>query len=282
MGLEAGTYISDFVRTNPLGGDDRSTADDHLRLIKDFILNTFPNISNAVNPTHTELNFVDGVTSAIQAQFGLKAPLAAPSFTGIADFAGQVRWSKGADVASAAALNLGADGNMFDITGSNDITSIVTEGEGSFVILHFDGVLTLTHNATDLILPDGLDIRTYAGLIIMLYEYSTDDWRYITSNKQSPLRTKVLDIGDWDMTATGFVDIAHGLTKADIRLVAATILGDTQSNPTNLEGKGGLSSGSWTVDNTDIRLSRIVTGPYDNASYDSTSFNRGWIIIHYV
>ncbi len=61
MGLETGTFIDDFVDTNPLGTDDRSTADDHLRLIKDFILNTFPNIDAAVNPTPTELNRLVGL-----------------------------------------------------------------------------------------------------------------------------------------------------------------------------------------------------------------------------
>ena len=62
MGLETGTYIDDLVRTNPLGTDDRSTADDHMRLIKDLILNTFPNIDNACNMTPTELNKLVGMT----------------------------------------------------------------------------------------------------------------------------------------------------------------------------------------------------------------------------
>lgn len=64
MGLESGTYIDDFVRTNPLGADDRSTADDHLRLIKDFLLNTFPNIDNACNMTPAELNRLVGMTAS--------------------------------------------------------------------------------------------------------------------------------------------------------------------------------------------------------------------------
>ena len=41
----------------------------------------------AVLPTAAELNFVDGVTSAIQTQLNDKAPLAAPAFTGQASFA---------------------------------------------------------------------------------------------------------------------------------------------------------------------------------------------------
>ena len=65
MSLETGTYISDLVATNPLAGDPRSEGDDHIRLIKAVLLATFPNLTGAVTPTHTELNYVDGVTSAI-------------------------------------------------------------------------------------------------------------------------------------------------------------------------------------------------------------------------
>jgi len=79
MGLESATYIDDLVITNPTSGDDPSAGDDHLRLIKSTIKNTFPNISAPVTPTHTELNYVDGVTSAIQTQ--LNAKLASTTFT---------------------------------------------------------------------------------------------------------------------------------------------------------------------------------------------------------
>lgn len=58
MGLEAATYISDLVITNPLGSDAKSTADDHLRLIKSCLKTTFPSVTGAVTKTHTELNTV--------------------------------------------------------------------------------------------------------------------------------------------------------------------------------------------------------------------------------
>ncbi len=46
MGLESGTYVSDFVTTNPVGATDkRSQGDDHLRLIKSVLKTTFPNAS---------------------------------------------------------------------------------------------------------------------------------------------------------------------------------------------------------------------------------------------
>ena len=82
MALETGDYTSDLVITNPSGADAKSSADDHLRLLKKTIKQTWPNVSSAVTPTHTELNFVDGVTSAIQTQIDSKAPIASPTFTG--------------------------------------------------------------------------------------------------------------------------------------------------------------------------------------------------------
>jgi len=42
MGLETGTYISDLVTTNPTASDALSQADDHLRLLKTAVQNSFP------------------------------------------------------------------------------------------------------------------------------------------------------------------------------------------------------------------------------------------------
>lgn len=72
MALESATYISDLVATNPEATDAKSYGDDHLRLLKSTVKATFPNVSGAVTPTHTELNYVDGVTSAIQTQLDAK------------------------------------------------------------------------------------------------------------------------------------------------------------------------------------------------------------------
>lgn len=60
MGLESATYISDLVATNPVDGDDIADSADHLRLIKATVLASFPNVTGAVTPTHTELNALDG------------------------------------------------------------------------------------------------------------------------------------------------------------------------------------------------------------------------------
>jgi len=65
MALESGTYINSLNAANPVSTDGLAQADDHLRLIKSTILSSFPNITGAMNATHTELNTVaDGDTAA--------------------------------------------------------------------------------------------------------------------------------------------------------------------------------------------------------------------------
>ena len=57
MPLETGTYISDFVLTNPDGDTDTvASLDDQDRLIKTFVQNSFPNINAAVTASPGDLN----------------------------------------------------------------------------------------------------------------------------------------------------------------------------------------------------------------------------------
>lgn len=56
MGLETGDFIDDLVETNPLGSDNVSQGDDHLRLIKHILKTQFPNLDAAVTATPDELN----------------------------------------------------------------------------------------------------------------------------------------------------------------------------------------------------------------------------------
>ena len=54
------------------------------------------------------------------------------------------KFAKGADVASVAgAITLGEDGNYFDITGTNAITSITAKTAGTVVVLQFDSTASL-------------------------------------------------------------------------------------------------------------------------------------------
>ena len=63
MGLETGTYIDSLNTSNPGATDSVAQGDDHIRLVKSTIKNSFPNITGAMTATHTELNLLDGCTA---------------------------------------------------------------------------------------------------------------------------------------------------------------------------------------------------------------------------
>lgn len=66
MGLESGSFIATLVSTNPVGATDpKSQGDDHIRLIKKALQNSFPRISTTVEATPAELNFVVGATQGL-------------------------------------------------------------------------------------------------------------------------------------------------------------------------------------------------------------------------
>lgn len=119
---------------------------------------------------------------------------------------------KGADVASAAGLPLGTDGNSFDITGTATITSIATLGVGAHVTLHFDGILTLTHHATDLILPGATNITTAAGDIAVFYEYASGDWRCVS-----------YQVASVPVTVGRVVNFLGSVSTTTVRTTTATI-----------------------------------------------------------
>ena len=56
MALETGTYIDDLVATNPLGADNISDGDGHIRLLKSTIQASFPNITGAMTATQDDIN----------------------------------------------------------------------------------------------------------------------------------------------------------------------------------------------------------------------------------
>lgn len=125
--------------------------------------------------------------------------------------AGRVQFAKGADVASASALSPGSDGNYFDVTGTTAITSIATLGVGTTIRLHFDGVLTLTHHATDLILPGGANITTAAGDEAEFVEYASGDWRCVSYQKADG--SSVVSAGLTEWTEANATPVSNEITS---------------------------------------------------------------------
>lgn len=73
-------------------------------------------------------------------------------------------WQRGTDIASASTLSLPATGGgVFNVTGTTGVTGISSAQGGRTVRFKFASSLTITHNATTLILPGGVSITTRAG-----------------------------------------------------------------------------------------------------------------------
>lgn len=68
MALETSSYIVGLVVSNPDGGDARSTADDHIRLLKSVLKRTFPLMDGAVSLSHTQLMLLGDLSASVQLQ----------------------------------------------------------------------------------------------------------------------------------------------------------------------------------------------------------------------
>jgi uncharacterized cupin superfamily protein len=91
---------------------------------------------------------------------------------------------KGADIASAATTDLGAvEGLLHDVTGTTSITSFGTVSAGIWKAVKFEGALTLTHNATSLILPGAANITTANGDVAIMMSEGSGNWRCLAYMK---------------------------------------------------------------------------------------------------
>jgi len=81
-------------------------------------------------------------------------------------------------LASASTVNIGgAAANTISISGTTTITSFGTIASGAKRVLIFQGALTITHNATSLILPTGGNIITAAGDVAEFVSLGSGNWR---------------------------------------------------------------------------------------------------------
>lgn len=94
--------------------------------------------------------------------------------------------SKGTNIASAATVNIGAaTGPYVHITGTTTITAFDSIQAGTERTVVFDGILTLTHNGTSLILPTGANITTAAGDAALFRSEGSGDWRCVGYMRKS-------------------------------------------------------------------------------------------------
>lgn len=91
---------------------------------------------------------------------------------------GPLDWATAVTLASASTVAIGAAAsNYIKITGATAITAFDTIAQGAERIVEFGGALTLTYNATSLILPGATNITTAAGDVATFISEGSGNWR---------------------------------------------------------------------------------------------------------
>lgn len=91
-----------------------------------------------------------------------------------------------------------------------------------------------------------------------------------------------------DATPTKQVSLAAlGITYHDITHISVMIRPDTGANTYPLNGissGGTLNGGIEYVEDVGnvLRLQRVTSGTFDSTTFNSPSFNRGWVTIEYI
>lgn len=195
---------------------------------------------------------------------------------------GVQQWKKGADVASAATLVLGNDGNYFDVTGAVGITAISQTAvggaavqSGTVIKLHFDAYVgpIITHHATNLILPYGVNVATIGGDEAEFTKYE-NGWRCTNYEGQglnlanSPSFKKITagysGGGDGIIEIVGDTDGSLRLAKLDISEATEVYIITSARDDSNVGRKIGVLAfkfadidhlsgfGSWNIHATKL------------------------------
>lgn len=136
-------------------------------------------------------------------------------------------------VSSATTTDLGAvASNKVSITGTVTITGFGTIATGTEKQGRFTGILTLTHNATSLILPGAANITTAAGDRFIAYSLGSGNWVVISYIKasglpvigSSTLTSTLVGYGDGSNLLTGEAAFAYNATS-NILTVGGVSLG---------------------------------------------------------
>jgi hypothetical protein len=138
--------------------------------------------------------------------------------------------NKGSDIASATTTNVGAvSGLMNDITGTTTVTGLGTVAAGVWKILKFEGALTLTHNASSLILPGGENVTTADGDTAIFFSEGSGNWRCISYFRAAVSPNSGFTTGDVKMTLKTTADVGWVLMN-DGTIGNAASGGTTRAN----------------------------------------------------
>ena len=129
-------------------------------------------------------------------------------------------WAYGADLASATTLTLGSDGNVFNVTGNTSISGISATTAGTPIILRMQGQAQLSHNATSLILWNGVNFTPETGDVIFFESLGSGNYYEVARRSNSLLS---------DPTDVQNVAISAGVATNALTVSLKTAAGDDPS-----------------------------------------------------
>ena len=143
-------------------------------------------------------------------------------------------------------------------------------------VLTFAGAKTFSADP----IVDGIDARTATGSVSIERQYQDGD------GQGSKITTKqmIIEIGDWDMDTVVSISLNFPYDWKSIRRIEAFIRDDDDTVYLSLgaiSSAGALGGMPYANSTGGAGLSRVTDGVFDNASYNATSYNRGWAVIDY-
>jgi hypothetical protein len=153
------------------------------------------NISANASNISTNTSNIASNTSALASKIASMVEDTSPQLGGTLDANSKaINEAQGANIASATTTDLGAmAGNYALVTGTTTITGLGTVSAGTRRKVTFTGILTLTHNATSLILPTEADITTAVNDTAEFISLGSGNW--ICTNYQRADGTGLVSAG---------------------------------------------------------------------------------------
>lgn len=131
MGLEAGDYIADLVQTNPTGTDQKLQGDDHLRLIKKVLVQSFPNVDAEVSGTPDQLNALTAIFPLTDDYFIRANGTAALELRSPAQVLNDIGADNASNLASGTVADARLSANVPLLDAANTFTGANVFGAGS-------------------------------------------------------------------------------------------------------------------------------------------------------